>query len=749
MAVQTINVTLSDRLGQALVTPDGSTQARPLAGIAGDIPAAVPSLASLRSLTRPSRAGAAALVRGHAADGDGGHDLFVWDPASTAGDDGGTVLAPTAGGNGRWKRLFRGAVDARGFGARGDGVTDDAPALNAAAAAARAQGHGRLLLGPGVFKINTGVDCSNLILEGAGRHKTVIDATAIATGAAIRAEGGAAALTTLAAAALESDSAITVADAASIAAGDLLILYNPADFSFSQWRAYYRAGEFIEVQRVTGTALTLRRPLYASYEAGLQVLKVTPTAFGAEGLTILGADDAAAYPLQVRFGVGVRLQDVELLGSSNAALALFKCYDAVLVGVRAIARASEAPFGTSYGVVLANCQNVNVIGGRFHAYRHGIAIGGDDVLSVPNRNILIEGARVSSQINRAADIHGNSEWVVYRNCTLEGGAMFSGNHTTYSGCRIWHLITNEPQTVPAGELLGFDHTIENCEIVGQSLNPSFAPILDISGNNLTLTDKTIKGGTLRFRGNRCHVLAGNLCAYAAQIRNRGATVALGVEVIDNLFSGETDGTYKIAFYSDVHTGGDFKRLEWRGNRGLNAGVDVRSYETIIARDFEASTAAGADVNQRGFNALKFKYADISDAYVHDTFGAGIVLDKGSATGAVIKVSDVVITNYCTTYNSASFYRTGLTVRGDTVALSGVVCTTRGAQAVTDVRADTVTTMQSFGVIGQITRTNVTTAVELNVQAGKLRLDGLPAAADGLVAGSLWKDAADGGTIKAV
>lgn len=748
MAVQTIDVTLSDRLGRALVTPDGSTQARSLASVAGDIPAAVPSLASLRSLARPTRAGATALVRGHAGDGDGGHDVFVWDADATAGDDGGTVLAHAGGGNGRWKRLFRRGVDVRWFGARGDGVTDDAPALNAAAAAARAQGHGRLLLGPGVFRIGEGVDCSNLVLEGAGRHKTLIDATAIATGAAIRAEGSAAALTTLTVAASESESAITVADAAGISAGDLLILYNPADFSFSQWRAYYRAGEFVEVQKVTGTTLTLRRPLYAPYAPGLQVLKVTPTFFGAEGLTILGGDAQAAYPLQIRFGVGVELREVELLGSSNAALALFKCYDAALFGVRAIAHASEAPFGTSYGLVIANCQNVNVIGGRFHAYRHGIAIGGDEVLSVPNRNILIEGARLSSQINRAADIHGNSEWVVYRNCTLEGGAMFSGNHTTYSGCRIWHLITNEPQTVPAGELLGFDHTIENCEIVGQSLNPSFAPVLDISGNNLTLTDKTVTGGTLRFRGNRCHVLDGNLCVYAAQVRNRGATVPLGIEIVDNVFSGAGDGTYKIAFYADVYAGGDFKRLEWRGNRGLNAGVDVRSCETIIARGFEASTAPG-DSSQRGFNALKFKYADISDAYVHDTHGAGIVLDKGSATGAVIKVSDVYITNYCTTYTSASFYRTGLTVRADTVSLNGVVCGARGAQAVTDVRADTVTTMQSFGVIGQITRSNVTTAVELNIQAGKLRLDGLPVAADGLVAGSLWKDVAAAGTLKVV
>lgn len=747
MAVQTIDVSVTDRLGQALVTPDGRAQARPLALVTGEIPSAAASVQALRALGRPTRNGVSAFLHGHAGSGDGGHDAFVWDATATAADDGATVIAPAAGGDGRWKRLFRGAVDVRWFGAKGDGVSDDSTALNAAATAARAGGYGRLHLGAGTFKITTAVDFSDLAIDGAGRHKTLIDATAITTGPCVKAHGAAAAHTTLAAAAAESDSVITVAAATGLAAGDLIILYDPTDFSFSPWRAYYRAGEFAEVQSISGNQLTLRRPLYASYAAGLQVHKVTPTFFAAEGLAIQAADDQAAYALEIRYGQGIELREVELRGSSNAALALFKCYDVTLVGVRAVAKHNESPFGTSYGLVIGNCQNIHVVGGRYHAYRHGVAIGGNEEMSVPNRNILIESARLSSQINRAADIHGNSEWIVYRNCTMEGGAMFSGNHTTYSGCRIWHLITNLPQTVPAGELLGFDHTIENCEIVGKSLNVSFAPILDISGNNLTLTEKTLKGGTLRFRGNRCHVLAGNLCTYAFQVRNRGCTAEIGIEVVGNVFSGATANTYKIAFFADVQSGSDFKRLEWRGNRGLNAGVDIRSCETIVARDFEASTAV--DSSQKGFNALKFSYADISDAYVHDTYNAGIVLDKGSAAAAVIRVSDVHITNFCTTYNSSTFYRTGLTVRGDTVVLNGVVCGARGAQAATDIRVDTVATLQAFGVVGQITRNAVTSVAELNVQAGKLRLDGLPTAADGLTSGMVWKDAAAAGVLKVV
>jgi hypothetical protein len=68
---------------------------------------------------------------------DGG--IFTWDEISKETDDQGTIIAPDfprRDGNGRWKRLYSGRINVKWFNAKGDGITDDLPALKAAAEAA-------------------------------------------------------------------------------------------------------------------------------------------------------------------------------------------------------------------------------------------------------------------------------------------------------------------------------------------------------------------------------------------------------------------------------------------------------------------------------------------------------------------------------------------------------------------------------------------------------------------------------------
>ena len=65
------------------------------------------------------------VVLSYSSLNDGGWGYFRWDPASTAADDDGTIIQPSAGGNGRWIRQYKGAVDPHWFGVKGNGVTDD------------------------------------------------------------------------------------------------------------------------------------------------------------------------------------------------------------------------------------------------------------------------------------------------------------------------------------------------------------------------------------------------------------------------------------------------------------------------------------------------------------------------------------------------------------------------------------------------------------------------------------------------
>lgn len=69
-------------------------------------------------------------VLGYYTKGDGGGGAFYWDSTSTETDNGGTIIQATGITTGRWKRVYSGAVNAKWFGAKGDGVVDDTAVIN-------------------------------------------------------------------------------------------------------------------------------------------------------------------------------------------------------------------------------------------------------------------------------------------------------------------------------------------------------------------------------------------------------------------------------------------------------------------------------------------------------------------------------------------------------------------------------------------------------------------------------------------
>lgn len=107
------------------------------------------------------------FVGGYYEDGDGGGGHFYWDALSTETENGGTILGV---GTGRWKRIVNGKLNIKWFGAKGDGVFDDSPPIQATIDYASSKSAGEVVAPYGNYRLVTGVEIKNNVgLSGAGK----------------------------------------------------------------------------------------------------------------------------------------------------------------------------------------------------------------------------------------------------------------------------------------------------------------------------------------------------------------------------------------------------------------------------------------------------------------------------------------------------------------------------------------------------------------------------------------------------
>lgn len=136
------------------------------------------------------------FLKGYRTVSDGGEGTFYWNSTSTITDNGGTIIKPTGStASGRWIRMFNNFISVKWFGAYGDGVNDDADAINTAICFAKANSIatiGKVWIPAGNYAIGCPIkqrDGVEIVGEvgqqpqsaGGGQAKTMVTLKAIST----------------------------------------------------------------------------------------------------------------------------------------------------------------------------------------------------------------------------------------------------------------------------------------------------------------------------------------------------------------------------------------------------------------------------------------------------------------------------------------------------------------------------------------------------------------------------------------
>lgn len=374
--------------------------------------------------------------------------------------------------------------------------TRDYASVQSTIDAAHAAGGGEVFIGGATPSGLTLTLRDGVYLTGRGIGATTLNVTSI-TGS-----GSLQALPALASAVPVHGRSVTFATTPALEAGDVFILHDSADYSFSTatGRPYYRAGEFCRVASRSGTTVTLTAPTYASYASGSTVgaSKVVPIRTGVSGMTIRGTTGQTV--LRVDLGTELVFRDLSLSGSDHSHLTLSRCFNVTVGDVTSFdAQPATAP-GLNYGICLLNCQRVRIADSDLETRRHGLTMGGDNAPgAVPNRDIIVSDSRVSGMSDVAGvcgcNLHGNCEDIHFDTVSMPAGFNPGGDVLTVRNCEIGSAPWGG--CIGAMELLGLNMTFENNVIRPTANHPSdrgvaYFPITETA---------TRGGGMLRFVGN--------------------------------------------------------------------------------------------------------------------------------------------------------------------------------------------------------------------------------------------------------
>ena len=420
------------------------------------------------------------------------------------------------------------SVNVRDFGAVGDGVADDAVAIQAAVTAVATTGQG-LYFPAGTYKATTAITSTgHLNVFGEG-DKSVIDFSgATIAGSCITVSGALTQIQNISSASIYGLT-VTFASAPSLAIDDVFCIYD-TDL-WNTIRPYYYKGEWCQVKGVAGSAATVTNPLYDSYTpATTTVYKLESKAVSFRNLRLVGGANTFGL-LKLQFCEQAKLENVSVYNENYQGVEFDRCYNSEVTNCYMFNKGT----GTldDYGIIFSNSQKFRVIGGDYYARRHGITIGGGDyICAVTNRDMRVIGATISNDITTgvyAADMHGNMEDCYYQDCTIYNGAGWAGMDNGYDNCSI--TAQSNGSVIYASEIKGGMLYVRNSKLL-TSGNPSAngRGIVDVGGNSSAINSSTDEALSLIVEN--CYVKAPALIASSdfMKVVNDGSVVNVNIYI---------------------------------------------------------------------------------------------------------------------------------------------------------------------------------------------------------------------------
>ena len=397
------------------------------------------------------------------------------------------------------------SVSVKDFGATGDGTTDDTVTIQAALNS----GAKKILIPTGTYKCTAKITIpTNVSLVGETKNSSVLDFSS-ATGineCLSTAAGTFTALPALGANISIGDSTITFASAPSLSVGDVFIVSNPTNSSWSTWRTYYKAGEYFRVSQISGNVVTIEGTAADNYliaAVNLYTL-VDWTTCELKDFTLKGTlDNTNVDGLTLSSGIDCLVENVKATNCSYAGIILDSCYNSSVINCTAKDEGSIDLSG-DYGIILGSCHICQVQGGEFVSARHGVTIGNGSLAHAPiNRYIIVNGAYIATiggQI-QAADIHGDAEYVTYSNCVMDGGISPGGDHFTLIGNTLRSSVANGSALIYISELKGTNFIIsDNIFLNNRAPDSGRGYFIDCGGNGDVFSGAT-RGGIMKISGN--------------------------------------------------------------------------------------------------------------------------------------------------------------------------------------------------------------------------------------------------------